>query len=206
LLQPGATGHDIAVEALYTMMKAGAEGTSTPIHINTGIRSCWTHGKVDQRKIVEGDLAVVDLTPQFEGYCANLARTFVIGKPNDKQQLLLDTYIAIREATRKMLKPGVTVSELDAIGYEICARHNLEKYHLNGISHGIGLRFEETPASTIIPAHRKKKLRADMTVTVGHTILAIPGFGGVRFEDVYRVAPEGGHALHEYPVDPSVGK
>ena len=34
-----------------------------------------------------------------------------------------------------------------------------------------------------------------MTVTIGHTILAIPGFGGVRHEDVYRVTPAGGEIL-----------
>jgi len=38
-----------------------------------------------------------------------------------------------------------------------------------------------------------------MTMTIGHTILAIPGFGGVRFEDIYLVRPEGGKILHEYP-------
>jgi len=40
-----------------------------------------------------------------------------------------------------------------------------------------------------------------MTMTVGHTILAIPGVGGVRFEDVFRVTPDGGVALHPYPID-----
>lgn len=204
LLHPGVTGHELATEALYTMMKAGADGTSTPVYVNSGIRSCWTHGKVDRRPIKPGDLVVVDLTAQFEGYCANLARTFVLGDPSEQQSLLLDTYREIHEATRQMLKPGVTVADLDAVGAEICSRHQLEKYHLNGISHGIGLRFEETPASTIIPTHRRTKLKTDMTVTVGHTVLAIPGVGGVRSEDVYRVTTEGGQALHEYPIAPHV--
>ncbi len=43
-----------------------------------------------------------------------------------------------------------------------------------------------------------------MTVTIGHTILAEPGFGGVRHEDVYLVTPEGGRALVPYPVAPAV--
>jgi hypothetical protein len=43
-----------------------------------------------------------------------------------------------------------------------------------------------------------------MTVTIGHPVLAIPGFGGVRFEDVYRVTPAGGRPLHEYPLEPIV--
>ena len=201
LLRPGITGHEIATEVLYTMMKNGAEGTSTPVHINAGKQSCWIHGKVSRDPIKEGDLVVIDLTPQYDGYCANLARTFVMGKPDEKQQKLIDTYIEIHEATREALKPDVTVSVLDKIGKEICVNKGLEQYHLKGISHGIGLRFEENPASTIIPSHSKTKLEENMTVTVGHTILAIPGVGGVRFEDVCRVTKDGGEILANYPFD-----
>jgi Xaa-Pro dipeptidase len=199
LLKPGITGHQIATEVLYVMMKNGAEGTSTPIHINAGIKSCWIHGKVDSNPIAEGDLVVIDLTPQYEGYCANLARTFVIGKANQKQKELFNVYQKMYEATRSTLKPGIKVSELDKIGKEICSENGMGEYHLNGISHGIGLRFEETPASTIIPAHRRVVFKENMTVTIGHTTLAIPGFGGVRFEDIYQVTSDGCRILYDYP-------
>ena len=204
LLAVGADGHDIATEALYAMMKAGADGTSSPIYINAGLRSAWLHGGVSRRPIEEGDLVVVDLTPQFAGYCANLARTFVVGEVGHQEQLLLETYLGMREKTRQLLRPGVTVAELDAAGADACASRGLGQYHINGISHGIGLRFEENPASTIIPAHRRTKLRADMTVTVGHTVLAMPEVGGVRFEDVYRVTDDGGAILHDYPIEPRI--
>jgi Xaa-Pro aminopeptidase len=201
ILKPGITGHEIATEVIYTMMKAGSEGTSTPIHINAGERSCWIHGTVTREPVREGELVVIDLTPQFEGYCSNLARTFIIGKPNDKQKLLFETYLELHEATRKELKPGNNTSNIDKMGKETCAKRGLEKYHIKGISHGIGLRFEENPASTIIPAHGKTKLQENMTVTAGHTVLAIPGTGGVRFEDICRVTENGGEILHPYPFD-----
>lgn len=204
LLEPGRTGHEIATEVTYEMMKAGASGTSTPIHINSGIRSCWIHGKVDQTVIQKGDLVVADLTPRFRGYCANLARTFVVGSPDQKQQLLIDTYLEMIEITREALKPKVTVGRLDRWGKEICDNSGLGEYHIGGISHGIGLRFEETPAPTILPNHRAVKLRENMVMTIGHTILAIPGFGGVRFEDLYLVTEGGGEILFDYPIDYAV--
>jgi Xaa-Pro aminopeptidase len=200
MLRPGIKGHEIATEVIYTMMKNGAEGTSTPIHINIGLQSNWVHGKVSKDPVKEGHMVVIDLTPQFEGYCANLARTYVVGTPNDMQQKLMDTYKEIHEVTRKSIRPGITVYELDQIGKEICTRSGLEQYHLKGISHGIGLRFEENPASTIIPAHSKTKLDENMTVTIGHTILAVPGVGGVRFEDVCRVTKNGGEILYSFPL------
>ena len=201
LLEPGISGREIAAEVICSLLKAGASGTSTPLHINIGIRSCWIHGKVDDSVIQEGDLVVADLTPMVQGYCANLARTFVIGQPDQRQQNLIDTYQELIAATREALQPGVTVGRLDRIGQEVCARNGLADYHLKGISHGIGLRFEETPASTILPTHSTVKLRENMVMTIGHTILAIPGMGGVRFEDLYRVTPQGGEILFEYPME-----
>ncbi|MFW9854142.1 MAG: M24 family metallopeptidase [Candidatus Thorarchaeota archaeon] len=201
ILRPGITGHELATEALYVMMKEGAEGTSTPIYVNAGKRSCWIHGKIDKYPIQQGDLVVVDLTPQFEGYCANLTRTFTIGNGDDQTNRLIETYIEMKEETRLMLKPEVTPRELDSLGKKICQDRGFGEYHIDGISHGIGLRFEETPASTIVKKHRSVQLRENMTMTIGHTILAIPGVGGARFEDVYQVTPDGGRILHPYPLN-----
>ena len=200
MIEPGARAQEIVTEALYTMMRAGAEGISTPLHVNVGIDTCMIHGRVSPKPLETGDLVVIDLTPQVEGYGANLARTFVVGSPDDTQRRLFETYAEMVEATRQMMQPGVAVRELDARGREICEAHGLADYHLEGISHGIGLRFEETPASTIIKTHRTVELQAGMTVTIGHTILAIPGFGGVRNEDIYLVTPGGGEILSAYPM------
>ena len=205
LLRPGVTAHEIATEATYTMMKAGAEGTSTPVYVNFGIETCMLHGRLSPAPLERGQLALIDLTPTVEGYCANLARTFVLGKPDERQTVLLDTYREIVAAVRNGMKPGATVARLDALAGDICEAHGLGDFQVYGIGHGIGLRFEEPPASTIIPPHKNLPLAEGMTVTIGHTVLAIPGFGGVRFEDVYRIGADGSEPLFEYPIDPIVG-
>jgi len=204
LLRPGVTAREVATEALYAMMRAGAERTSTPIYVNFGVETCMLHGRLSPRPLERGDLAVIDLTPQVEGYCANLARTFVAGQPDERQRDLLDAYAELIPAVREAMRPGATVAALDAIAGEVLRRRGLEAYQVNGIGHGLGLRFEETPASTIIAPHRNVPLREGMTMTIGHTILAIPGFGGVRHEDVYRVTPAGGEILLPYPIDPVI--
>jgi Xaa-Pro dipeptidase len=201
MLHPGVTAHEVATEALYTMMKAGAEKTSTPLYINFGIYTCMLHGQLSPNPLEVGDLAIIDLTPQVDGYCANLARTFVLGEPNVTQQRLHDAYSETIDVTRKMMKPGATVKDLDAKGKEICIAHGLGDYHIDGISHGIGLRFEETPASTIFKQHRNVRLQEGMTMTIGHTVLAIPGVGGLRNEDVYLVTPDGAEILFPYPYE-----
>jgi Xaa-Pro aminopeptidase len=204
LLRPGVTAHEIATEATYAMMQAGAERTATPVYVTFGIETCMLHGRLSPDPLRAGDLAVIDLTPQVEGYCSNLARTFVLGEPDGPQRTLLDAYAEIIPAVRDAMRPGATVADLDAVVGAVLARHGLGAYHVYGIGHGLGLRFEETPASTIIPPHRNVPLREGMTMTIGHTVLAIPGFGGVRHEDVYRVTPSGGEILAPYPVDPII--
>ena len=204
LLRAGVTAHTIATEATYAMMRAGAERTSTPIYVTFGVETCMLHGRLSQRPLERGQLVVVDLTPQVQGYCANLARTFVVGQPSERQQALLDAYAEVIAAVREAMSPGATVAGLDAVAGAVLERHGLAEHHVLGIGHGLGLRFEETPASTIIPPHRNVPLREGMTMTIGHTVLAIPGFGGVRHEDVYRVTTTGGEILWPYPVDPIV--
>ncbi len=204
LLRPGATAHEVATEALYAMMRAGAERTSTPVYANFGVETCMLHGRRSPKPLEAGEMAVIDLTPMVEGYCANLARTFVLGEPDARQAGLLAAYAELVEAVRVAMRPGATVADLDEEARRVCAAHGLEAHHVNGIGHGIGLRFEEVPASTIIPPHRNVPLVEGMTVTIGHPVLAMPGFGGVRTEDVYRVTPSGGEVLHPYPVDPVV--
>jgi Xaa-Pro aminopeptidase len=201
MLRPGVTSQQIATEVLYAMMKAGAEGTSTPIYVNFGPYTCMLHGGLNPDPLHEGDLVVINLNPQVDGYCANLSRTFVLGEPDEMQRRLMKAYSEMVAETRKMMKPGIPVKDLDAKGREICAAHGFGDYHLDGISHGIGLRFEETPASTIIRQHRNVEIREGMTLTIGHTILAVPGIGGVRNEDVYLVTSDGAEILVDYAVD-----
>ena len=204
LLRPGVTAHEIATEATYTMMRAGAEGTSTPLYVNFGVETCMLHGRLSPAPLERGQLALIDLTPTVDGYCANLARTFVLGEPDTRQTQLIAAYREIVAAVRAAMRPGVTVAQLDAEAATVCAAHGFGDYQVYGIGHGIGLRFEEPPASTIIPPHKNLPLAEGMTVTIGHTVLAIPGFGGARFEDVYRVAATGAEILYDYEVEPVV--
>ena len=204
LLRPGVTAHEVATEALYAMMKAGAEATSTPLYVNFGVETCMLHGRISPKPLERGELITIDFTPQVEGYCANLARTFVLGRPDERQARLIAAYRDGIAAAAAAMKPGATTAQMDERVKEAYGRHDLGQYHVYGIGHGIGLRFEEPPAPTIIPPHRNLPLVEGMTVTIGHPVLAIPGFGGARFEDIYRLGSDGPKVLFEYPIDPII--
>ena len=100
-------------------MRAGAERTSTPIYVNFGPYTCMIHGILSPEPLKEGELVVINLNPQVEGYCANLSRTFVLGSPDEVQHRLMKAYAEMVAETRMMMKPGVFVKDLDARGQEI---------------------------------------------------------------------------------------
>jgi len=201
MLKPGITENEVAAEVEYAMRKAGGHGIATPVFVNSGIRSGWLHGTASDKVIEVGDLVVLDLVPRYKGYCANLCRTFVIGVPSGKQADMFSTYKCAQAAGVAALKVGVKMREIDAAAKRIFVEAGYEECYVAGISHSIGLSFEETPAPTIHPGDSGIQLRNGMTVTVGHPVLSVPGIGGVRLEDTFHVSSEGITPLTAFPVE-----
>jgi Xaa-Pro aminopeptidase len=199
-LASGVTEREVAAEAEYAMRKAGGDGTATPVYVNSGVRSGWLHGTATGKVIGAGELVVIDLVPISHGYCANLCRTVVAGSSTDQHERMLGAYEAARQAVLRAMRPGVTMRELDVAAKAVFDKAGFGEFFVMGISHGIGLAFEEIPAPTIKPAEAKVAVREGMVLTVGHSVLSIPGVGGVRLEDTYHVSPSGPTPLTTFPV------
>ncbi|MEM2710218.1 MAG: M24 family metallopeptidase, partial [Candidatus Methanomethylicia archaeon] len=129
---------------------------------------------------------------------SDMARTFVLGPQTENQRKLIELYIRARREAVNVVKPGVMVSELDNSANRVVSEAGYGEYYVRGISHGVGLAFEETPFPTIFPEDSIIELRENMTISIGHSILSIPGIGGVRVEDVYLVTDKGAELLVKY--------
>ena len=200
-LNPGITENEVAAEVEYAMRKAGGHGVATPVFVNSGIRSGWLHGTASDKEIEDGDLVVLDLVPKYKGYCANLCRTFVIGKPNPKQEELFTTYKNAQTAAISTLKIGTKIRDIDAAAKNVVTEAGYGEYYVAGMSHSIGLSFEETPAPTIHPGDSGIQIREGMTVTVGHPVLSVPGTGGVRLEDTFHISTGVAEPLTNFPSE-----
>ncbi len=200
-IRPGITENEVGAEIEYAMRKAGGSGVAIPVFVNSGIRSGWLHGAASHKVIEAGDLVVVDVVPRYMGYCANLTRTFVVGQATPQQRDMLDTYRRAQAAGVAALRPGVRNREIDAAAQEAFSQAGYGDLYVSGISHSIGLDFEEKPRPTIHAADSQVELRAGMTVTVGHSVLSVPGVGGVRFEDTYHLKEGGPERLTNFDWD-----
>ena len=155
LLRPGVTAHEVATEATVRDDAGRRRG-----HEHADLRQLRRRDvhaprpRSARRRWSAAELALIDLTPQVEGYCANLARTFVLGEPDARQRELLATYREIvARGPRRACGPGATVGAARrAGGRRLRAPTGSANYQVYGIGHGIGLRFEEPPGLDDHPA------------------------------------------------------
>ena len=200
-LRPGITENEVGAEIEYAMRKAGGSGVATPVFVNSGYRSCWLHGTTTEKMVERGDLVVVDVVPRYRGYCANLTRTFVVGPPAPAQVDLYETYRRAQAAGIAAVKPGIRNREIDAAAQQVFTEAGHGERYVAGISHSIGLDFEEMPRPTIHPADSRIELVEGMMLTVGHSVLSVKGVGGVRIEDTFHLRDGRAHALVECDVE-----
>ena len=110
-------------------------------------------------------------------------------------------YKSAQAAGIEALKPGAKIRDIDAAAKEVFTENGYGEFYIAGISHSIGLNFEETPAPTIHPGDSGIQIREGMTVTVGHPVLSVPGTGGVRLEDTFHISSGVAKPLTVFPSE-----
>ena len=190
LIKPGVSEREIALEVEYYIRKRGAERLAFPMFVNSGERSLWLHGLSTEKTIENGDVVLVDIGPVYGGYCADIARTFVVGRASDEQKRLHRIYVEMQERVIEEIESGVgeiSILEIERRNVEFLKEKGLGEFYVRGFVHGIGLNFEETPFPTIFPEDLREVVEEGMTLSIGHSVLSVRGVGGFRVEDTVHV-------------------
>ncbi len=149
-----------------------------------------------------GQFVLVDCGAKFENYCSDMTRTFFFGNPSEKQIRIYNTVLnAQRKAADfivSRIKNGkkVTESEVDDVARGYIESEGFEPYG-HGLGHGIGLEVHEYPH---IGASGKRELKMGMVFSIEPGIY-IPGFGGVRIEDLYVIESDSLRQLTKFPKE-----
>ena len=161
------------------MFDTGYRSTLNPLIIAGGPNGALPHAQVTNRKFLNGDLIVVDLTLRYKGYVTDATRTFGLGKISEKAK---EVYEIVKESQKlglKAVKPGVSCTLIDKICRDYIKKNNFGKYFTHSTGHGIGLEVHEQPN---ISYRSATKLKKNMAITVEPGIY-IPKKFGVRIED-----------------------
>jgi len=179
-LRPGVTEIELAGEVEYAMRSAGSEGFAFETIIASGPNSALPHFTCSRRKLRYGDFVVVDIGGIFEGYCSDLTRTFLLPPFKKKQLELIETVIDAQNIALTLMRSGAYLKEIDLAARNFITQKGLGEFFVHSLGHGVGLDVHEEP---VISYKSKGKLVAGDVVT-NEPGIYIPGFGGVRIEDM----------------------
>lgn len=190
-VQSGVKEKDLALELEFTMRKAGADGVSFSPIVASGPRGALPHARPGNRMLQHGDFVVMDFGCLYKGYCSDMTRTVVVGEPTEKHLLIYDLVLKAQETALAGVRPGVTGIEVDKIARDIIEDGGYGRYFGHGLGHGVGLEVHEEPRLSKLG---KTALRPGMIVTVEPGVY-LPGWGGVRIEDLVLVTEDGSQCL-----------
>jgi Xaa-Pro aminopeptidase len=197
MIEVGAREIDIANELEYVIKKMDAQGVGFETVIASGARSSMPHAVASDKRICLGDMIKIDFGSVCQGYHSDMTRMAVVGKPSEK---LKEIYSVVLEAQLRALgevRPGQECREVDRIARSLIDERGYGSSFGHGVGHGVGLEIHEEPR--LSPAS-DGLLEEGMVITIEPGIY-LPGFGGVRIEDLVYVKKDGCEIISQTPKE-----
>lgn len=195
-IRPGRREQEIAAELEFAMRTLGAERAAFEIIVASGPRSALPHGVAGEKALVPGELVIIDFGAVYQGYCSDCTRTLVMGEAmTPEQRAVYEIVREAQEAALRLLRPGVHTAEVDKAAREVIQRYGYGDYFGHALGHGVGLEVHEGP---VLSWQDGGVLEAGMVVTVEPAIY-LPGWGGVRLEEMVLITEAGCEILTRAP-------
>ncbi len=197
VIRPGMTELKAAAELEYLMKKHGARGFSFDTIMASGEHSSMPHAIPSEREFRDGDFVTMDFGCIYEGYCSDMTRTIAIGHVTEEQRKIYNTVLKAQLAALEAVRPGIKGSEADKVARDIISEAGYGDCFGHSLGHSVGLFIHEEPrlapgAATI--------LQPGMIETVEPGIY-VPGFCGVRIEDMVVITEDGCRNLASSPKE-----
>ncbi|OGW17645.1 MAG: hypothetical protein A2072_02605 [Nitrospirae bacterium GWC1_57_7] len=190
-IRPGVTEQDLALQLEFLMRRKGARRAAFDIIVASGGNGAMPHASVTNRRLRRGDLVTFDFGAEADGYFCDLTRTLCVGSPDRKQREIHELVQRAQQAAIDAIGPGVACSTVDAAARDIIAGAGYGDGFGHGTGHGVGLMVHEAPR---LSPMSKDVLEQGMVVTIEPGVY-IPGWGGVRIEDMVLVSEQGAKVL-----------
>jgi Xaa-Pro dipeptidase len=183
VIRPGIKEKEVAAEAEYAMRKAGSDGVAFDTIVASGYCCAYPHGTFLEKTIHDGDLVVVDLGATWRFYHSDITRTFVAGKPSEKQAKMFEAVKLAQKSAFKAIAPDVWARDVDATARLVITDAGFGDFFVHNLGHGVGLEVHEAP---VLSPDSKDLLGVGNVLTVEPGVY-LPGYGGVRVEDTVLV-------------------
>ncbi len=190
-LTTGITEQQLSLRLREAILQAGGDDVSFEPVAAFGGNSARAHAVPTERKLSQGDIVLIDAGAQVDGYCSDMTRTVVFGEPGQK---FIEVYQIVRRAQRAAMVaivPGVVAAEVDAQARAVIDSSPYEGSFGHSLGHGVGLEVHEGP---------RLGKKSEEVLEVGHVVtdepgIYLPGWGGVRLEELVLVTEQGAEPL-----------
>jgi Xaa-Pro aminopeptidase len=193
IIAPGMTEIEIALALEQSMRTMGAEQPSFETIVAFGSNAAKPHAVPTNRVLQDGEIVLIDMGLVLQGYCSDMTRTFVVGKPKKKFCQRLRVVRKAQLAGIKALRAGALCREVDKAARKVIANAGYGDFFGHSLGHGVGLAVHEAPG---LGPRNRKKLKAGMIVTIEPGIY-LPEWGGIRLENMAVVREDGCEILNE---------
>jgi Xaa-Pro dipeptidase len=158
-LEVGVAEYEIVASVEAALKREGAEDNF--MIIASGGDEVRGMTPPSDRRIEPGDLVRTELTPQLDGYWAQICRTAVVGSPSDGQRASAALFEEAAAAGLAAVRAGVTAHDVTMAENDVFRRVGFGEYctaqHTRVRGHGHGLHFDEVPVmegvETVLEEH-----------------------------------------------------
>jgi Xaa-Pro aminopeptidase len=191
ILKPGMTEAQAAWELEVYLRTHGSQGLSFNTIIASGPNGAMAHHEPGPRAIQAGEPIIIDWGAQLDGYRSDMTRTVSIGGGDAKYHEIYDVVLRAQEAAISSIKAGMTGRAADALAREVIVTAGYGDHFGHSLGHGVGLAIHEAPP---VAAMNEFGLPEGAIVTIEPGIY-LPGWGGVRIEDMVLLQNGGAKVL-----------
>lgn len=181
----------------YEMLKQGAAGPGFSSIIGSGSNSLILHYDKNKRQMKAGDVVVMDVGAEYNGYTADITRTLpVSGKFTKAQKEIYNVVLEAQKEVIKIIQPGVSLQDLSKKAKEVITNAGYGKYIKHGVSHHLGLDVHDIWASDTLKAGMVITVEPGIYIPEDATELTAEYRGfGIRIEDDVLVTENGSVVL-----------
>jgi Xaa-Pro aminopeptidase len=105
--------YELAAIIEYIFKKNGAESTAFPSIVGSGVNSTILHYEAGNRKLLNGDMIVMDIGAEYKCYASDITRSISAnGKFSSEQKEIYEIVLKASKETIQFAKPGIGLNEI----------------------------------------------------------------------------------------------
>jgi len=180
IIQPGVTEREAAWEIEKSLRQSGSEGVAFDVIVASGPTSALPHANPSEKTIRQNEPVLIDMGARVGGYCSDFSRTFCLGEADEVLSKVYNVVLEAQLTGIQGIKSGMTAAQADRLARDVIEQAGYSSAFGHGLGHGVGLEVHESPRL----APDSSDLLTDGMVFTIEPGIYIPGFGGVRIEDM----------------------